>query len=102
MPKQPSGRLSGVERCWHDFTEDDPDWCIPGGESDGSHGDSANLFDEAVWHYCPKPQALEWVRSIRDQCLAAGVPFFFKQWGATTPKAGGRLLDGRTWDEMPR
>jgi protein gp37 len=44
---------------------------------------------------------LDWVREIRDQCAAAGVPFFFKQVGGRTPKAGGRILDGRTWDEMP-
>jgi protein gp37 len=43
----------------------------------------------------------EWVRSIRDQCQRAGVKFFFKQWGGVTSKAGGRELDGRTWDEMP-
>lgn len=49
----------------------------------------------------PKPEALEWVRSIRDQCKAAGVPFFFKQWGGPRPTSGGRELDGRTWDEMP-
>ena len=42
-----------------------------------------------------------WVRQIRDDCLAAGVAFFFKQWGGRTPKARGRELDGRTWDEMP-
>jgi protein gp37 len=46
------------------------------------------------------PQA-EWIRSVRDQCVAAGVPFFFKQWGGARPKSGGRILDGRTWDEMP-
>ena len=43
----------------------------------------------------------EWVLQIRDRCVARGVPFFFKQWGGRTPKAGGRVLDGRTWDEMP-
>ncbi len=43
----------------------------------------------------------QWPRDIRDQCVAAGVAFFFKQWGGFTPKAGGRLLDGRTWDELP-
>jgi protein gp37 len=41
------------------------------------------------------------VRDIRDRCVAAGIPFFFKQVGGITPKAGGRLLDGRTWDEFP-
>jgi protein gp37 len=44
---------------------------------------------------------LQWARDIRDQCQAAGVPFFFKQVGGRTPKAGGRLLDDRTWDETP-
>ena len=60
-------------------------WVIAGGES----GPSARA---------PRP---EWVRSIRDQCIAAGVPFFFKQWGGRTPKAGGRMLDGEIWGEMP-
>lgn len=49
-----------------------------------------------------KPEALEWVRSLRDQCLAASVPFFFKQWGGPTPKSGGRLLDGKEWSEWPK
>jgi protein gp37 len=48
-----------------------------------------------------RPIAASWVGSIRDQCLAAGVSFFFKQWGGRTAKAGGRVLDGRTWDETP-
>ena len=43
----------------------------------------------------------DWARLIRDQCVAKGVPFFFKQWGGRTSKSGGRTLDGRTWDEMP-
>jgi protein gp37 len=42
-----------------------------------------------------------WVRSIRAQCLAQGVAFFFKQWGGFHRKEAGRKLDGRTWDEMP-
>jgi protein gp37 len=44
---------------------------------------------------------LAWARSIRDRCVDAGVPFFFKQWGGRTPKAMGRELDGVLWDEMP-
>ena len=48
-----------------------------------------------------RPVAQEWVQAIRDDCLTADVPFFFKQWGGRTSKAGGRGLDGRTWDEMP-
>ncbi|HEV2756945.1 MAG TPA: phage Gp37/Gp68 family protein [Actinomycetota bacterium] len=60
-------------------------WVIVGGESG--------------WQ--ARPIELAWVRSLRDECNAASVAFFFKQWGGKTPKAGGRLLDGRTWDEMP-
>jgi protein gp37 len=63
----------------------DIDWVIVGGES----GPGRRLMAPA------------WVREIRDQCVGAGVPFFFKQWGGRTPKAAGRLLDRRTWDEMP-
>jgi protein gp37 len=61
------------------------DWVIAGGES----GPRA------------RPMASEWVTSIRDQCLRAGVPFFFKQWGGVNKKRTGRRLEGRTWDEMP-
>jgi len=42
-----------------------------------------------------------WALSIREQCRQAGVPFFFKQWGGARKKKGGRLLEGRTWDQMP-
>lgn len=62
------------------------DWVIVGGES----GPNRRPVDAA------------WVREIRDQCVEAGVAFFFKQWGGRTPKALGRELDGRTWSEMPR
>ncbi|PYN61930.1 MAG: hypothetical protein DMD90_21920 [Candidatus Rokuibacteriota bacterium] len=48
-----------------------------------------------------RPVEAGWVREIRDQCLTADVRFFFKQWGGRTPKSRGRLLDGRTWDDMP-
>lgn len=84
-----------------------PEWVIVGGES----GSSA------------RPMHPNWVRSIRDQCQAAGVPFFFKQWGEWAPspeiglpyhfedgdhafrigrKNAGRVLDGRTWEEQPK
>lgn len=43
----------------------------------------------------------EWAVAIRDACREADVPFFFKQWGGRTPKAGGRELEGQFWDEMP-
>ena len=62
------------------------DWVIVGGES----GPGA------------RPMQAEWVRDIRDRCLAHDVPFFFKQWGGTFKKRTGRLLDQRTWDAMPR
>ena len=97
------------------------DWVIVGGES-GRHA---------------RPMHPDWARSLRDQCVAAGVPFFFKQWGAWLPESqdqhghwnwsdaeeigalhfwddnersasihlrksqAGRIMDGRTWDEMP-
>ena len=40
--------------------------------------------------------------TCEDRCGADGVAYFHKQWGGRTPKAGGRMLDGRTWDELPR
>lgn len=61
------------------------DWVIVGGES----GPGA------------RPMSEDWVVEIRDQCLKAKVPFFFKQWGGVRKKKAGRLLQGRTWDEIP-
>jgi len=63
----------------------DIDWVIVGGES----GPGARPIRE------------EWVLDIRDQCLASHTPFFFKQWGGTRKKRSGRLLRGRTWDQIP-
>ena len=48
-----------------------------------------------------RPMNAEWAERIRDACVEAGVPFFFKQWGGRHRKNSGRELDGRTWDEMP-
>jgi protein gp37 len=61
-------------------------WVIVGGES----GPRA------------RPMLVEWAREVRDQCKAAKVPFFFKQWGGLRPKSGGRLLDGREWSQWPK
>jgi protein gp37 len=61
------------------------DWVIVGGES----GPGARPMDP------------EWAIDIRNQCVRSKVPFFFKQWGGRTPKAGGRLLEGREWNEFP-
>jgi protein gp37 len=44
---------------------------------------------------------IDWVREIRDHCLASNTPFFFKQWGSPRKKKNGRTLDGRLWDELP-
>ena len=60
-------------------------WVIVGGESG----------------HKSRPMAAEWAARVRDDCLDAGVPFFFKQWGGRTSKANGRTLEGRTWDQMP-
>ncbi len=74
-------------------------WVIVGGESGGP--DHRRLVCREGKEWYPRPSALSWVRSLRDQCTAAGVPFFLKQWGGPTSASGGRLLDGRTWDEYP-
>ena len=60
-------------------------WVIVGGES-GPHA---------------RPMEKEWVLDIERQCMRDSVPFFFKQWGGVNKKKAGRLLNGRTWDEMP-
>jgi len=64
---------------------DSMDWVIVGGESGPKS----------------RPMKEEWVTEIRNQCTKASVPFFFKQWGGTNKKKAGRLLEGRTWDEVP-
>lgn len=61
------------------------EWVIAGGES----GPRA------------RPVAADWLRHLRDQCVARDVAFFFKQWGGFRPKSGGRLLDGREWNGIP-
>jgi protein gp37 len=60
-------------------------WLITGGESGPHH----------------RPCEADWVRDLRDRCNGEGVAFFHKQWGGRSPKALGRLLDGKTWDEVP-
>src|SRR5262249_28208711 len=68
-----------------DLSLTDIHWLIAGGESGWQH----------------RPCDISWLRGLRDRCQATGVAFFFKQWGGKTPRAGGRVLDGRTWDETP-
>ena len=48
-----------------------------------------------------RPMKSEWAINIRNQCVAARVPFFFKQWGGRSPKTGGRVLDGKVWSQFP-
>ncbi|HMO79909.1 MAG TPA: phage Gp37/Gp68 family protein [Pyrinomonadaceae bacterium] len=62
------------------------DWAIVGGESG----------------FGARPIRKEWVLEIKQQCELADVPFFFKQWGGFNKKKTGRLLEGRTYDAMPR
>ena len=88
-------RFLSVEPLLEDVGEldlTDIQWVIVGGES----GPKA------------RPMKLEWVENIRQQCEDQGVQFFFKQWGGwgadgkrRSKKANGRLLGGRTWDDMP-
>ncbi|MCD4830583.1 MAG: phage Gp37/Gp68 family protein [Anaerohalosphaeraceae bacterium] len=61
------------------------DWVIVGGESGPGS----------------RPVEIDWIRNIKKQCENQGVPFFFKQWGGTNKKKAGRVLDGKTWDQMP-
>jgi protein gp37 len=68
-----------------DLNLDGIQWVIVGGESGKGH----------------RPIEAEWVREIREQCRVQDAAFFFKQWGGIRPKAKGRELDGRAYDEMP-
>ena len=68
-----------------DLDLDGIDWLIAGGESGARH----------------RPVEAAWLTDLRDQCGAAGTAFFFKQWGGTRPRSGGRKLDGRFWNELP-
>jgi protein gp37 len=68
-----------------DLDLDGISWVITGGESGPGH----------------RPLDTSWVTGIRDRCVGADVPFFFKQWGGRTPREGGRELEGRHWDQMP-
>lgn len=72
------GPLTGI-----DLT--DIGWVITGGESGPNH----------------RPVEVEWVREIRDACVAADVPFFHKQWGGAKPKSNGNVLDGEVWEQFP-
>jgi protein gp37 len=82
-------------------------WIITGGES-GLHLRSDDVCDrrglvrQDRGRWVAREDRIDWVRSIRDEAIRAGAAFFHKQWGGPRPESGGRLLDGRTWDEFPR
>jgi protein gp37 len=81
-------RFLSIEPLLEDLGDIDLDgisWVIVGGESGSG----------------TRPMQREWVLSIRDQCNAGGIPFFFKQWGGVNKIKTGRLLDGKTYDEFP-
>lgn len=69
-----------------DLDISDVHWVIAGGESGPKN----------------RPAEIQWFRELRDKCVEAGTPYFFKQWGGTNKKKSGRTLDERTWDEFPR
>ncbi len=89
------------------------DWVIAGGESAGpKHRRLVQRVHECVEYdvmggsrygyvWYPTYHGKAWAGFLRDQCLAAGVAFHFKQWGGPAPKSGGRLLFGREWNEAP-
>jgi protein gp37 len=77
-----TGQIAVIGKC---LDGNKLDWVICGGES----GPGARPMDPA------------WMRDLRDQCVLAGVPFFFKQWGGVNKKKAGRVLDGQTWEEYP-
>jgi protein gp37 len=81
-------KFLSMEPLLSDFPElpiDEIDWVIVGGES----GPRSRIMQS------------NWVRNIREHCLSRTTPFFFKQWGGVNKKRNGRVLDGRTWDDMP-
>jgi protein gp37 len=84
------------------------DWVICGGESglhlrqDPAIRERRGFVDFNARRWQPRLGRVDWVRRVRDACVQAGVPFFFKQWGGPKPDSAGHQLDGRTWEEFPR
>lgn len=97
------------------FSDNDLDgihWMITGGESGGHLWKKHICEERALVEYkavrgdkaqwIPREDRMDWVRELRDKCTENEVAFFHKQWGGAYPEAAGRLLDGRTWNEIPR
>jgi len=84
------------------------DWVIGGGES-GMHLYRSEVcqkrglaeYDRALHQWRPRPDRYHWAQSLRDQCVARNVRFFWKQWGGAFPMSAGRELDGQKWSEIP-
>ncbi len=82
------------------------DWVIVGGETgphlwQKEHRDSRALVELTSHGWTPRPDRADWVRGIRDGCVNAGTPFYFKQWGGNSYDKTRALLDGRKWEQCP-
>ena len=82
---RPTKVFRGVQSPLSNCKAGDIDWVIVGGESGPGH----------------RPMLTEWVNEVQEQCAEQGAAFFFKQWGGIRPKANGRILRGREWNEFP-
>lgn len=82
-------------------------WLVSGGES-GRHLMTPIIREKRALvayngsKWTPREDRIPWIRSLRDQCQAAGTKFLHKQWGGVWPTSAGHELDGQTWDEYPR
>lgn len=99
--------LSRVTFGYHDLNG--IHWIIAGGESGHHLFDQAERDKRGIVNYStftkkwtPRDDRIDWIRGIRDACVECDVKFLFKQWGGHQPESAGRMLDGRTWNEMPR
>ena len=114
LPIAPRGDRWERVKCEAAYGEQRPRiaWVIVGGESGGLPEralvrrldyakDTGAGTVTAYRRYLPKEDRLEWVRALRDQCVAAEVPFFFKQWGGPRPTSGGAFVDGKIWHQFP-
>jgi protein gp37 len=95
LTEMPSIDLSGIH------------WVIGGGESGHHLMDEKirlkrSLAERSKGKWSPRADRYHWATGLRDQCIAQGVRFFWKQWGGVIPTSAGRDLDGQTWDEFPR
>lgn len=100
-------RFLSIEPLLEDLGElnlDGIQWAITGGES-GSHlskNPERSMVEKIGKELLPKKECIKWIESIRRQCKSQKVSFFHKQWGGSYPEAAGRLLNGKTYNEMPR